>query len=102
MDEETKKLLAENYALNKDNNEMLKKLVLFQKLNQIYRIVYWVIIILSAIGAFYFMKQYMGNLISLYTGGIGDSSSITNFTKSLKSSSGNSQMEDLIKSLNGN
>ncbi len=98
MDEETKKILADNYALNKENNEMLKKLVLFQKLNQIYRIVYWAIIILSAIGAFYFMKQYMSSLISLYTGGVGDTSSITDFTKNLsgKDSSG---VEDMINFL---
>ena len=34
MDEETKKLIAENYSLNKENNEMLKKMVFYQKLNQ--------------------------------------------------------------------
>ncbi len=99
MDEETKKLIADNYSLNKENNEMLKKLVLFQKLNQIYRIVYWAIIIMSAIGAFYFMKQYMGNLISLYTGGIGDTSSINDITNGFKNNNGN-KVEDLINFLN--
>ena len=101
MDEETKKLLTENYALNKENNEMLKKLVFFQKLNQVYRVAYWAIIILSAIGAFYFVKQYMGDLISVYTGGVGMSD--LNSLDSIKSTFGNkAQVEDLIKSLNSN
>ena len=98
MDEETKKLLAENYTLNKENNEMLKKLVLFQKLNQIYRIVYWTVIILSAIGAFYFLKPLLGNLVNVYTGGVG----VSNISDISKTLNDKSQIEDLIKSLNSN
>lgn len=98
MDDETKKLLVDNYALNKENNEMLKKLVLFQKWNQIYKVVYWAIIILSAIGAFYFIKPMLSNLLSVYTGGVGT----TNFSDISNTLSNKAQMEDLIKSLNGN
>ncbi len=98
MDDETKKLLADNYALNKENNEMLKKLVLFQKWNQIYKIVYWAIIILSAIGAFYFIKPMLSNLVDVYTGGAGS----TNWNDISNTLNNKSQMEDLIKSLNGN
>lgn len=102
MDEETKRILSENYALNKENNEMLKKLVFFQKLNQIYRIVYWSIIILSAIGAMYFLKQYMGNIINMYTGGVGVSNvgNLESLTKTLNGDKG--QMEDLLKLLDTN
>jgi len=91
MDEETKKLLVEN-------NEMLKKLVFFQKLNQIYRVVYWSIIILSAIGAFYFLKPMLSGLVNLYTGGIG----VANISDMSKSLNDKNQMQDLINSLNGN
>jgi len=91
MDEETKKLLVEN-------NEMLKKLVFYQKWNQIYRICYWAIIILSALGAFYFLAPLMSNLVNVYTGGVG-TSSIGEIGKNLGDKT---QMQDLIKSLNSN
>ncbi len=99
MDEETKKLLADNLVLNKDNNEMLHKLVLYQKWNQIYRIVYWTIIILSTVGAFYFIQPYITNLIGLYTGGVGSNigSNLGDFTKNLGS---NKDIQDMLKSLN--
>lgn len=95
MDEETKKLIAENYSLNKENNEMLKKMVFYQKLNQIYRVVYWSIIILSAIGAFYFLKPLLGSLISVYTGGVGvtDMGSVSEMSKSFGDKN---QFQDLI------
>lgn len=98
MDEDTKKLIADNYTLNKENNEMLKKLVFFQKLNQVYRVVYWAIIILSAIGAFYFIKPMLGNLISVYTGG----ASNTSFSDISKTLNNKNEMQDLLKSLNEN
>ena len=71
MDEETKKLIVEN-------NEMLKKLVSFQKWSQIYRIAYWVIIVLSAAGAFYFIQPFLSGLAGVY--GI-DASSFSNALK---------------------
>ena len=49
-----------------ENNSMLKKLVFYQKWNQIYRIVYWLIIILSAIGAFYFVQPLLSSLVGAY------------------------------------
>jgi len=94
MDDESKKLLVEN-------NTMLKKLVLFQKLNQIYRIAYWVIIILSAVGAFYFLKPMLGDLLNVYTGGVGVSSNIRNLND-LKNIGSNKDVQDMIKSINGN
>ncbi len=87
MDEETKKLLVEN-------NEMLKRLVFFQKLNQIYRVVYWSIIILSAIGAFYFLKPMLENLTSIYTGGAGISN--LNSFESLKNLGNKNNIQDLL------
>ncbi len=99
MDEETKKLLEDNYVLNKDNNQMLTKLVLYQKWNQIYRIAYWAIIILSTLGAFYFLQPYLSSLMGVYTGGVGISNTgnIGDISKNIGS---NKEIQDLIKSLN--
>lgn len=70
MDPETKQLL-------KENNEMLKKLVRYQKWNQIYRILYWGIIIFSSVGAYYFIQPYLSGLLNVS----GDVSNISNITK---------------------
>ena len=98
MDEETKRLLSENLALNKANNEMLNKLVFYQKWNQIYRIAYWAIIILSAIGAFYFVQPYLSSLMGVYTGGIG-TSNISDISKNLGDKG---QLQKLIDAYQGN
>jgi len=98
MDEETKKLLEENLTLTRENNQMLSKLVLYQKWNQIYRVAYWAIIILSTLGAFYFLQPYLSSLIGVYTGGAGVSS-IGDISKTIGDKS---QMQDLLKSLNAN
>lgn len=100
MEEEIKKLISENIALNKENNEMLKKLIIYQKWNQIYKIVYWSIIILSAIGAFYFIQPLLANLVNVYTGGMGTSS--VSSLNDLKNLGTNKEVQDMIKSLNGN
>jgi hypothetical protein len=91
MDEETKKLLEDNLTLNKENNLMLSKLVLYQKWNQIYRIAYWAIIILSALGAFYFLQPYLGTLIGVYTGGAG--------VPSIGNIGSNKDLQELMKGL---
>ena len=98
MDEETKKLLSENLALNKANNEILNKLVFYQKWNQIYRIVYWAIIILSAIGAFYFVQPYLSSLMGVYTGGVG-TANISDISKNLGDKG---QLQKLIDAYQGN
>ncbi|KKQ20586.1 MAG: hypothetical protein US34_C0008G0026 [Candidatus Nomurabacteria bacterium GW2011_GWC2_36_9] len=93
-----KKLISENIALNKENNEMLKKLITFQKWNQIYKIVYWAIIILSAIGALYFIKPMLDNLVSVYTGGVGTTS--VDSLNDLKNLGTNKDIQEMLNSLN--
>ncbi len=101
MDEDTKKLLSENLAVNKANNEMLKKLVLYQKWNQIYKIVYWSIIILSVLGAFYFIQPYLSSIFGVYSGGVNvtDINKISNVNKSLGDKN---QIQKLIDAYQGN
>jgi hypothetical protein len=79
MDPETKQLLKENVELSRSNNEMLKKVVRYQKWNQIYRAVYWGIIIFSSVGAYYFIQPYLSGLLNVS----GDVSNISNITKNL-------------------
>ncbi len=99
MDDETKKLIVDNYALNKENNVMLKKLINFQKWNQVYKVVYWAVIILFSFGALYFIKPFLNTLVGVYTGGVGVSD-MGSVTKNLGNST--KDMTELLKSLNGN
>ena len=70
MDPESKQLL-------KENNDMLKKVVRYQKWNQIYRALYWGIIIFSSFGAYYFIQPYLSGLLNV-SGGVSNISNITN------------------------
>jgi hypothetical protein len=83
MDPEVKKLLEENLKLSKENNIMLLKIRSVQRWAQITRIFYWFIIIGITIGAFYFIKPYLGNLLNIYTGGVSGISNV-DISKSLK------------------
>ena len=64
--EENKKL-EEVYELVKENNSMLKKVRRVQKNAMLIRVLYWFVIVAIALGAFYYIKPYMENLISVYT-----------------------------------
>lgn len=96
MDEVTKKLVEENLALNRDNNAMLKKLVVYQKWAQILKVVTWAFIILTAVGGMYFIQKNLGTLMGAYTGGAGITD-IGSITKTLGDSTANfkSLLEDL-------
>ena len=78
MEEETKKLIEENLVLSKENNKLLLKIHGILRLNQIMRIAYWVIIILIAVGAFYFIQPFMDGILSVY--GV-DTDSVINILK---------------------
>jgi hypothetical protein len=97
MDEETKKLLEENLKLSKENNGLLLKLYKIQRWAQITRYLYWVIIIGASLGALYYLKPYLGNLMNLYTGGVSGINNISDIKKSL---SNQDQINELLKSLN--
>lgn len=69
MDEEAKRLLQENLRLSKENNELLQKIRRVQRWSQISKIIYWVIIIGIAYGAFYYLKPYLEGIMNIYDGG---------------------------------
>ncbi len=75
---------------------MLKKMVRNQKWTNIYRVVYWGIIIFSSVGAYYFIQPFLGNLFNVYTGGVSNTSSMNDVFKNLNNKQ---QMQDLINSL---
>jgi len=66
MEPEVKQLLEENLRLSKENNELLLKIHKIQKWDQIMRVGYYVVLILVALGALYFIKPFLSSLLSVY------------------------------------
>lgn len=83
MDPETKTILQENLRISHENNEMLLKLVKAQKQQKTLRIIYWVLIIVVTVASYFFIEPYLGGLVGLYTGGAGDTTNLSDITKSL-------------------
>jgi hypothetical protein len=97
MDQEVKQLLEENLRLSKENNVLLLKIRSVQRWAQITRVLYWVVIIGVSFGAFYYVQPFLGNMLNVYTGGVGGLNNINDITKNL---SDKEQIQDLLKSLN--
>jgi hypothetical protein len=68
MDPESKKLLEDTFALAKENNKMLHSVLRYIRISRTMTIIYWVIIIGSAVGAYYFIQPYVDQLIGIYGG----------------------------------
>jgi len=58
--------LRETRQLAEDNNELLRKVYGILWRGRVFRILYWVIIIGVAIGAFYFLEPYLDQANTLY------------------------------------
>lgn len=66
MDSDIEKMMQENLALTKENNAILRKLLRAQKLANIYRVIYWIIIIALSAGAIYLVQPYINTLLGYY------------------------------------
>ncbi|NQV88207.1 MAG: hypothetical protein HQ402_01445 [Parcubacteria group bacterium] len=65
---EDKELLEKILNLSEENNKMLHKMKRSMRVTQFVRIIYWIIIIGSAIGAYYYVQPYMDQLLKIYSG----------------------------------
>jgi hypothetical protein len=66
MDPEMKELLKKNLALSKENNELLLKMRKVQRWNQIGKNIYWAFVIFFALGAYYYIRPYIGKVDAMY------------------------------------
>ena len=66
MDDESKKLLESTYELAKENNNLLHSMRRSMRIQRAMSYVYWTFIILTAIGAYYFIQPYVEQLIDAY------------------------------------
>ncbi len=84
MPPEEKELLNKSVELGEENNKMLRDMRRSQRISRIISIVYWVFIIGSAVGAYYFIQPYVDQLSSMYGGAKSNFDSVNNFLKNLK------------------
>ena len=66
MDSDIQKLLERNIALSEENNKMLRRLQSNMRWGRFIHAVYWIIIIGSAFGAYYFIQPYIDQLLQIY------------------------------------
>ncbi len=69
MPPDEKELLDKSVALSEENNKMLHSMMRSMRIQRIMTIIYWLFIIGSAAGAYYFIQPYLGDLINVYGGG---------------------------------
>jgi hypothetical protein len=50
------------------NHQLLVKIRRVQKQGQLFKIFYWVLIILATFGAFYYIQPYLNGVLDAYTG----------------------------------
>ena len=90
-------LLRRAVALSEENNDILRSMRRSMRLARFMSILYWVFIIGSAIGAYYFIQPYLGNLLNVYTGGVGGTSNISDVLKNLNNKEQMKELLDTIK-----
>jgi len=61
MDPETKKILGETLELSKENNKMLRKMRRAMMWTRVVKSIYWVLIIGSMLGAYYYFQPIIDN-----------------------------------------
>ncbi|MBI2627416.1 hypothetical protein HYW72_00620 [Candidatus Nomurabacteria bacterium] len=68
MSPEERELLNRSVSLAEENNKILLSMRRSQRWSSVMRAVYWIIIIGSAVGAYYFIQPYVDQLIGIYGG----------------------------------
>jgi hypothetical protein len=81
---EEKELLEKSVALGEENNKMLRSLTRSMRWGRIMRIVYWTLLIGSALGAYYFIQPYIEQVLGVYSGARGNIEDLNSFIENLK------------------
>ena len=84
MSPEERELLNKSVSLAEDNNKILHSMRRSQRLSSIMRAVYWILILGSAVGAYYFIQPYIDQLTEVYSGAKADLNNVSNVIKNLK------------------
>ncbi len=90
MQPEEKELLKKTIALEEENNDILRSIQRSMRIARFMSILYWVFIIGSVFGLYYFIQPYIEQLMSIYGGarntldvGVGGVNSVIDSLKDL-------------------
>jgi len=63
-----KNLIRENIRIAEDNNRLLRKIVSANRWARIFKVLYWIIIIGSMVGIYYYIQPILMDLLDAYEG----------------------------------
>lgn len=66
MDVEDRNLLKKSLMLSEENNEILRQMQRSMRMGHLLTFFYWVLIIGSAVGAFYYFQPYLNQVLAQY------------------------------------
>lgn len=84
MSPEERKLLEKNLELAEENNKMLRSMRRSQRISGIIRAIYWLLILGSAIGAYYYIQPYLDQIMGIYSGAKSNLDSVNNILENFK------------------
>jgi hypothetical protein len=83
MTPEEKELLRETAELTKENNKILRGIRRSNRVSTFLRLVYWIIILGSAFGVYYYTQPYIDAVVKSYNGMRENIQSVKNITTNL-------------------
>ncbi len=84
MSPEERQLLIQTHRLTEENNHLLRKMHRAALWGRVFHFFYWVLIIGTSVGAYYFIQPYIDQLTQVYGGIKGDVSSVQGVVNQLK------------------
>ena len=84
MSPEERELLNRSVALAQDNNKILRSMRRSMFWARVISMIYWALIIGSAVGAYYFIQPYLNQAISIYNTAQGNLDNVGKIINSFK------------------
>lgn len=78
-----KNLIRENIRIAEDNNRLLRKIVSASRWARIFKLIYWIIIIGSMVGAYYYIQPVFINMLDTYQGLVSEVQNIQKASKAV-------------------
>jgi hypothetical protein len=72
MQPEEKEMLKKTLELSQENNKMLRSMRRSMAMGRVFKIIYWVVIVGAAIGAYYYVTPYIDSAVGAYGSVKGD------------------------------
>ncbi len=87
--EELKKLLKQNLEISRESNRILKRLYRAKKWALTFKILYWAVIVLAVLGAYYYVQPVVNSFSDSINKIKDDAATISERTKAIKDIPGN-------------